>query len=516
MKILVAEDNHFYRRMLEATLSEWGYQVLAAEEGLAAWQVLQQKDAPKLAILDWMMPGLDGLELCRKVRALSRPEPTYIILLTAKGGRENIIAGLEGGADDYISKPFDREELHARLQVGLRIVGLQTSLAARVRELEDALSGAQKMEAIGRLAGGVAHDFNNLLTVIITGSEVLLNSLQPDERQRELIQMVKQSGERGASLTRQLLAFSRKQVLAPVVLDLNTLVANLEKMLRRLIGEDIDLATSLDPALGTVEADPGQIEQVIMNLVVNARDAMPEGGKLTIETRNVEVDEACAAKRASWRPGPYAVLAVSDTGCGMDAATKARIFEPFFTTKEVGKGTGLGLATVYGIVEQSGGRIDVDSEPGRGASFTIYLPRVDKRAPAAETHPRPTDEPAGRETVLLVEDEDPVRVMAREILRLNSYTVLEASNGSEALRIGQQCPGPIHLMLTDVVMPQINGPQLAQRLAPLRPGMKVLYMSGYADGDIVRQHVLEPGMPFLQKPFMPGALAHKVREVLKQ
>ncbi|HEV3263488.1 MAG TPA: response regulator [Gemmataceae bacterium] len=516
MKILVAEDNHFYRRMLEATLTEWGYQVLATDEGLAAWQVLQQKDAPKLAILDWMMPGMDGLELCRKVRGVSRPEPTYIILLTAKGGRENIIAGLEGGADDYISKPFDREELHARLQVGLRIVGLQTSLAARVRELEDALSGAQKMEAIGRLAGGVAHDFNNLLTVIITGSEVLLNNLHPDERQSELIQMIKQSGERGASLTRQLLAFSRKQVLAPVVLDLNALIANLEKMLRRLIGEDIDLVTSLDPALGTVEADPGQVEQVIMNLAVNARDAMPGGGRLTIETRNVELDDARGPKRASWRPGPYAVLAVSDTGCGMDDATRSRIFEPFFTTKELGKGTGLGLATVYGVVQQSGGRIEVDSEPGQGATFKIYLPRVERPAPAPEPTPPPAASPSGRETVLLVEDEDPVRVMAREILRLNSYTVLEAANGGEALRIGQQCPDPIHLMLTDVVMPQINGPQVAERLAALRPEMKVLYMSGYADGEIVRQHVLEPGMPFLQKPFMPGVLANKVREVLNQ
>jgi signal transduction histidine kinase len=513
MKILIADDNDFYRCMLAATLTEWDYEVVSTSEGVAAWQALQEPDAPKIAILDWVMPGMDGLEVCRKLRAVPAAVPTYIILLTAKGGRENIITGLESGADDYINKPFDREELHARLQVGLRIVELQGNLAARVRELEDALSGAQKMEAIGRLAGGVAHDFNNLLTVIISGTEVLLGGVK-DERQRELLQMIKQSGERGASLTRQLLAFSRKQVLAPIVLDLNDLVSNIEKMLRRLIGEDIDLVTTLASGLFTVKADPGQIEQVLMNLVVNARDAMPAGGKLRIETSNVCIDDALASRLRGSAPGDHALLTVSDTGCGMDDAIKARIFEPFFTTKEVGKGTGLGLATVYGVVQQSGGAIEVESEPGRGAAFRVYLPKAKKETPSVDVRPRTVEVRGGNETVLLVEDEAAVRSMARHILQMNSYNVLEASSGMEALSISEQCTDPIHIMVTDVVMPQLSGRQLAERLAPVRPEMKVLYMSGHADDDVVRHRVLEPGMPYLQKPFTPVGLASKVREVL--
>ncbi|HZU37451.1 MAG TPA: response regulator, partial [Gemmataceae bacterium] len=446
-------------------------------------------------------------------RGLRRSEPTYIILLTAKGGRENIIAGLEGGADDYISKPFDREELHARLQVGLRIVGLQASLAARVRELEEALSGAQKMEAVGRLAGGVAHDFNNLLTVIITGTEMLLS--QPlDSRHRELITMVKQSGERGAALTRQLLAFSRRQVLAPVVLDLSGLVTNLEKMLRRLIGEDIELVTSLDPSPAIIEADPGQLEQVIMNLVVNSRDAMPQGGTLTIESRNVVVNEANLMLHPLPRPGVYVLLSVTDTGCGMTPETKVRVFEPFFTTKEVGKGTGLGLATVYGIVQQSRGYIVLDSTLGAGTTFRIYLPAATKPVAPAEPPPNPPNTLVGTETVLLVEDGESVRAMTRRILQSYQYNVLEAADGKQALDVAAQCTGRIHLMLTDVVMPHLSGPQLAEYLAPRRPDMKILYMSGYTDDAMVRHRVVDSGIPFLQKPFTPAALAKKVREVL--
>ena len=514
MRILVAEDNQFYRRVLEATLSQWGYDVSATGDGLAAWEILQERDPPRLAILDWMMPGMDGLELCRRVRAQRRSDPTYLILLTAKGGRDNIIAGLEGGADDYISKPFDREELHARLQVGLRIVGLQSSLSDRVRELEEALSGAQKMEAVGRLAGGVAHDFNNLLTVIITGTDLLLSQKQLDDRQRDLVGMIKQSGERGASLTRQLLTFSRRQVLAPVVLNLNDLVSNLEKMLRRLIGEDIELATVGDARPTVVEADPGQLEQLIMNLVVNARDAMPQGGKLTLETQNVAIGENELLAHSLPHAGHYVLLSVTDTGCGMDAATRARLFEPFFTTKDVGKGTGLGLATVYGIVQQSKGYIVVDSAPGRGATFRVYLPRHGEPALPAASTPKAASALTGQETVLLVEDGDPVRSMARQILQSYHYNVLEAANGQEALRVAAECAGPIHLMLTDVVMPYVSGPQLAEQLAAQRPEMRVVYMSGYTDDAIMRHRVAESGVPFLQKPFTPTSLATKVREVL--
>ncbi len=478
MQILIAEDNEFYRSMLEETLKEWGYEVLCAEDGAAAWKILQGKDAPQLAILDWLMPGLDGLEVCRQVRALGREEPTYLILLTAQNGKENIVAGLKGGADDYICKPFDQDELHARLQVGLRIVGLQASLADRVRELEQALSGAQKMEAIGRLAGGVAHDFNNLLTVILGSSEVMLKRKKLDPTDQELVRMVRQAGERGSGLTRQLLAFSRRQARTPEILSLSQRVAGFESMLRRLIGEDINLVTKLDPAVHPVLADAGQVEQVIMNLVVNARDAMPDGGTMTIETCNVELDDAFTAKHPSFRPGSYALLAVSDTGCGMDAGTKKHLFEPFFTTKEVGKGTGLGLATVYGIVKHSDGHIRVESEPGRGATFRIYLPRAtsapEKPGPASKSACR---SPAnGTETVLLVEDEEAVRTLARTILREHQYHVLEARDGVEAMQVSSQWAKPIDLMVTDVVMPRLSGHQLAERLVPIQPTMKVLFM----------------------------------------
>jgi signal transduction histidine kinase len=517
VKILIADDNPFYRHVLEAALTEWSYEVLSAADGEAAWDVLRGKDPPKLAILDWVMPGLDGLEVCRRVRAMSRAQPTYIILLTAKGGKENVITGLAAGADDYVSKPFDREELQARLQTGLRIVGLQANLADRVRELEGALSGAQKMEAVGRLAGGVAHDFNNLLTVILGNCDLLLHEQGLAERQRESIQMIKSSGERGATLTRQLLAFSRKQVLAPIVLQLNALETNLEKMLGRLIGENHHLTTSLDPDLWPVRADPGQLEQVIRNLVVNARDAMPRGGQITLTTANVEIGDNGPRGLFTVPPGPYVLLEVSDTGCGMDEPTQARIFEPFFTTKPVGKGTGLGLATVYGIVKQSGGYVQVESEPGRGTAFRIYLPPVVQApAPADESRPMEADPSGHKETVLLVEDEAPVRNIAREILKRNNYAVLEACDGNEALRISDRCTGPIHLILTDVIMPEISGPQLVELLVPQRPNVKVLYVSGYTDDALVQVFQSGSRAAFLQKPFTSASLARKVREVLDQ
>jgi signal transduction histidine kinase len=475
--------------------------------------VLRQPDAPRLAILDWVMPGMDGAEVCRRLRALKREEPTYIILLTAKGGKENIIAGLESGADDYISKPFDREELHARLQVGLRIVNLQSSLAARVRELEQALSGAQKMEAVGRLAGGVAHDFNNLLTIILASSDLLLED-ELSERQRDAIHMIKQSGERGAALTRQLLAFSRKQVLRPVVVGLNSLVANIEKMLRRLIGEDIELTVHQGADLYPVLADVGQLEQVLMNLVVNARDAMSGGGRIVIETRNAQLSDRDVAGRWPAQPGPHAVLVVRDTGCGMDEETRRHLFEPFFTTKEPGKGTGLGLATVYGIIRQSNGHIEVDSSPGQGSELRIYLPRttqVPEEVRRSSTAGRPE---RGAEVVLVVEDEDGVRALTRQILQAHSYTVLEACDGEDALRVSAGYPSPIHLLLTDVVMPHLGGPQLADRLLLERPTLKVLYMSGYPDASIPSRCGADLEHHFLQKPFSPTALTRKVREVL--
>ncbi|MFL6210413.1 MAG: PAS domain S-box protein [Pyrinomonadaceae bacterium] len=399
--------------------------------------------------------------------------------------------------------------------VAVGVQGIARDVTER-KLLEEQLRQAQKMEAVGQLAGGVAHDFNNLLTAITGYSELTLMRLQAADPLRRNIEEVKKAGERAAALTRQLLAFSRKQVLQPKVIDLNAVVSELEKMLRRLIGEDIGLRTALAPTLGSIKADPGQIEQIIMNLVVNARDAMPQGGKLTIETQNVYLDEDYAKTHIAVTPGPYVLLAVSDTGTGMDEKIRARIFEPFFTTKEVGKGTGLGLSTVYGIVKQSGGNIWVYSEVGLGTTFKVYLPRVDE---GAEEYQRGAETEAalyGTETILLAEDEEMVRKLAREVLEMYGYQVLEAANGGAALLICERHTEPIHLLITDVIMPEMSGRKLAARLARLRPEMKVLYMSGYTDNAIVHQGVLDEGTNFIQKPFAPHALAQKVRAVLAE
>lgn len=383
-----------------------------------------------------------------------------------------------------------------------------------LRRSEEQLRQAQKMEAVGKLAGGVAHDFNNLLTVINGHAALSLRRLSQDDPLRRKLEAINEAGERATSLTRQLLAFSRKQIMQPKVLDLNHVIFETNKMLQRLIGEDIDLLIGLTPDLGKVKADPGQIEQVLMNLSVNARDAMPKGGKVTIETQNVYIDEEYSSRHLSVHPGRYVMLAVSDTGCGMDAATKERIFEPFFTTKETGKGTGLGLSTIYGIVKQSGGSVWVYSEVGQGTTFKIYLPCVD--SPTEEFKLITDDAKAtpGTETVLLVEDEEMVRNMTKEILQESGYQVLEAQHGHEALLVAERHNGPIHLMLSDVVMPQMSGRELAEQLAPVRRDMKVLYMSGYTDDAIVHHGVLDAGMAFIEKPFTPNALTRKLREVL--
>jgi two-component system cell cycle sensor histidine kinase/response regulator CckA len=383
------------------------------------------------------------------------------------------------------------------------------------RKLENQLRHAQKMEAVGRLAGSVAHDFNNLLSVILGYSNLLLLDLKPVDPIRGDIEYMKLAGEKAATLTRQLLAFSRQQVLAPRVLDLNQVVRESEQMLRRLVGEDIEFVTLYDRNLSPVRADAGQIDQVVMNLVLNARDAMPSGGKLTIETHDVSLDESYAKDHLEVKPGVYAMLAVSDTGIGMDKETLTRIFEPFFTTKGVGKGTGLGLSTVFGIVHQSGGSIWVYSEPGGGTSVKVYLPKAKPTDTelAEAVAPTPTSL-RGSETILLVEDQDDVRQVAREILTRHGYHVVAARNAGEALLTCERHPRSIHLLLTDVVMPQMSGRELSERLLPLRPEMKVLYMSGYTDNVIVHHGILDSGVAYLQKPLVPDTLARKVREVL--
>ena len=384
------------------------------------------------------------------------------------------------------------------------------------KKLEEQFRQSQKMEAIGTLAGGIAHDFNNLLTVIIGNSQLALMDVIKDESLRKEIEEIKKAGERAAALTRQLLAFSRKQVIKPEVMDINKGINETNKMLKRMIGEHIEILTILDPELEKVYADSGQIDQMIINLTINARDAMPKGGKLTIETANADLNENYFREHGitGIKSGHYVVLAVSDTGIGMDKETREHIFEPFFTTKKVGKGTGLGLSTVYGIVKQNNGFVWVYSEPGKGTTFKSYLPKVKGDADAEEKEQTPVVDFGGFETVLLVEDDDGLRKFAQEVFLMHGYRVLDAENGEDALRVSKEHDGQIHLLLTDVVMPRMGGKELAERLQPLYPGMKVIYMSGYTDNAIVHHGVLEPGLNFLEKPFTPEGLACKVRETL--
>ena len=382
------------------------------------------------------------------------------------------------------------------------------------RHLEDQYRQAQKMEAIGQLAGGVAHDFNNLLTVINGYSEMLLAALPAGDRHRGVVEEVYRAGERAAMLTRQLLTFSRQEVVAPRVLDVNGVVEGAAQLLRRLIGEDIRLDTALAADLDRVTADPGQVEQVIMNLAVNARDAMPRGGRLTVETANVDLDGGYAGQHAGVAPGRYVLLAVSDTGHGMSPEVQRRIFEPFFTTKGQGKGTGLGLATVFGIVEQSGGHLGVYSEVGRGATFKVYLPSAGRPASVAGPADAEPDLPTGAATVLVVEDDEQVRGLTRMALETLGYTVLEAGGGKQAVRVAVAHGGPIDLLVTDVVMPGMSGREVAETVRAARPGVRVLFVSGYTDDAVVRHGVLTAEMAFLQKPFTLAALGGKVREVL--
>ena len=398
---------------------------------------------------------------------------------------------------------------------GRRLLGCHLDITER-KSLEEQFRQAQKMESIGRLAGGVAHDFNNLLTIILGYSDVLLQDSVLDEGTRDSLQEIKRAGERAASLTRQLLAFSRKQVLEPAMLDVNLAVGDCEKILRRLLGADVELVTLLSPDLDQVKADAGQLEQVLLNLAINARDAMPQGGKLTIETSATELDETYVRQHPGVKPGRHVVLTVSDTGCGMDDHTKAHIFEPFFTTKQKGKGTGLGLAMVFGFIKQSGGHVAVASEPGKGSTFKIFLPAAD--GPPAETAATMTDANAvsGPETILLVEDETGVRTLAQLILKNCGYTVLAAARGDEALTLAQAHPGPIHLLISDVVMPGMGGRELADKMAAVRPGLKTLFMSGYTDDTIVRHGIQASETAFLHKPFTVDGLPLKVRKVLDQ
>ena len=446
--------------------------------------------------------------------------------LSVEKSQKMISIAMEQGSHffEWKHKRVNGEEFYARVLLASIKLSGKKILQATVRDitehkkLEAQLRQSQKMEAIGILAGGVAHDFNNILTTIIGNAELALMNVIKDKSLRKGIKEIKKAGERAASLTRQLLAFSRKQIVQPKILDINELLTDMEKMLGRLIGEDIEMLTIPAPALWQVEIDPGQIEQVIMNLAINAKDAMPCGGKLTIETANADLDENYSHEHGieEKKSGRYVMLAVSDTGIGMDKETHEHIFEPFFTTKKVGKGTGLGLATVYGIVKQNNGFIWVYSEPKQGATFKVYLPEVKKDADPEKKEKKPVVKLAGSETVLIVEDDGLLRNLAQNTLQRYGYKVLDAKNGEDAIRVCKEYDGRIDLMITDVVMPKIGGREAAKRLLPLYPQMKVIYMSGYTDDAIVHHGVLEPGLNFLEKPFTLEGLARKVREVLNQ
>jgi len=461
-----------------------------------------------LILSDCSLPAFDGLSAMSIVRARWPDLP--VILVSGTLGEELAIDSLKDGATDYVLK-----QRLSRLVPAVRRAMQEVEERAERRRLEAQFIEAQKTEVIGQLAGGVAHDFNNIIAVIMGYSDLMMQELGPDDRLRKHVGEIRHASERAAALTGQLLVFSRKQKVQPVVLDLNEVVKDLDRMLRRLIGENIQMTIVPGNQIGRVKADPGYIGQVLMNLVVNARDAMPNGGKLVIATNNLTLDENGARTRTGATPGDYVLLSVSDTGTGMTDEVKARLFEAFFTTKPKGKGTGLGLATCQTIAQQSGGHISVESEIGKGTTFRIYLPQV-KQPLAVEARPIQTGPlPRGSETLLVVEDEPSVRHLARGVLEAQGYKVLSASNGQEALHVAREHKGsPIRLVITDVIMPLMSGKVMAEWLKTTYPGLSILFTSGYTDDAIAQHGVLEPDVAFLPKPYTPAALARKVREIL--
>jgi two-component system cell cycle sensor histidine kinase/response regulator CckA len=503
LRVLIIEDSEDDALLLLRELRRGGYDpdYMRVEDAGQMQEALQQKW--DLVVSDFSMPHFDPLSALRilEERGLDIP----CIVVSGSVDETTILKAMKAGAADYLTKD-NLMRLAPAVDRELR----EAEGRRERRRLEDQVRHAQKMEAIGRLAGGVAHDFNNLLTVITGYSELLLIDPQLSESTRSALEEIKKAAERGGTLTRQLLVFSRKQKLTPQTVNLNDLVANMEKMLTRLIAENIELVTVLQPDLGMVRTDAGQLEQVIMNLVVNARDAMPEGGKLLIETGNVSLP----AQQLDLKTGPYVRLAITDTGIGMNAETQSHIFEPFFTTKEPGKGTGLGLATVYGIVKQSGGAINVYSEPGRGTTFRVYLPRVDQQTEVVAPQRAAPQSLDGRETVLVVEDDPEVRRLIGGILRARGYHVIESTKGEEAIRFAHTLPDPMQLIVADVILPEMSGPEVVRRVKEARPGIRALYISGYTDEAVLRHGTLEAGAIFLSKPFVPEALAGKVREAL--
>lgn len=526
-KILITEDEGIVALDLQSTLEGMGYSVVAvASSGEEAIEKAE-KTQPDLVLMDIMLAGdMDGVTAAEQIHdQLHIP----VIFLTAYADDHILERAKRAEPYGYIIKPFKEDrEVHIAIEMALDKLEMERELAKYREHLEEILAErtaelkksneqflqSQKMESVGQLAGGVAHDFNNLLTPIMGYAQMGLAKLPDGDALITHFEEILKAAEHASTLTRQLLSFSRRQVIEPKVIDLNYLLSNVDKMLRRLINEDIELVILPADNLSLVEADEGQIEQVLINLAVNSSHAMPNGGRLTIETGNVVLETACR-NRPDAPPGPYVVLSVTDTGVGMTGEVKSHIFEPFFTTKEKGKGTGLGLSTCYGIVRQAEGHIEVSSEPGQGATFKVYLPRTGAARPAPNLEGDFAGMPPGTETVLLAEDETSVREMAAHVLRDQGYTVLEAANGAEALRIAEEGPNEnIQLLLTDVVMPQMGGRELAIQLRSRYQHVKVLFTTAYMDPEFDLRHQQGFETSFLQKPYLPDVLARKVREVL--
>lgn len=515
LSVLFADDSENDVLLLLRALKKGGYQPDHMRVSSAGdMQAALQSKAWDIVISDYEMPGFGGLEALEILKASGQDLP--FILASAVLREETAVSAMKAGAHDFIMKgrlarlvpAIERELREAETR------SARKAAEAALRQSEEQLRQAQKLEAVGRLAAGVAHDFNNILTAITGHSELLMRAMGTDDARRKHGEQIEKAAYMAAALTRQLLTFSRKQVIEPRTLNLNEIILNIQKMLSRLVGENIELHTKADPNTGAIKADPNQIEQVIMNLAVNARDAMPGCGKLSISTGNILLDEIQAKKFPELQPGNYVTLAITDTGTGMTDEVKAHLFEPFFTTKAPGKGTGLGLATCFGIVKQNDGHIDVESEPGKGTTFTIYLPQVSGITEPQPTRGNVTDAAGGSETLLIVEDEPSVLELAVFTLREKGYTVFQAANGEEGLRTTREHHGKIDLVLTDVVMPRMGGKEMADAIHLDYPQTRVLFTSGYTEDAISHHGVLRPGIEFLQKPYMTVTLARKVREVL--
>ncbi len=533
-RILVVDDEESVRTSERRFLEDGGFTVAEAADGVQALELLRTAGAD-LVLLDLRMPRLSGIETLKRIR-VEWPELPAIVASGA-GTMHDVVQALRLGAWDYLAKPIEdlnilghaingalersrliREnrhyQRHLEEEVDRRAAELKGAYAANVM-LEQQFHEAQKMESVGRLAGGVAHDLNNLLSPILGYGEMLMRHMDASDAHRTSVEQMVRAGERARDLVLQLLAFSRKQVLEFKPIDLNLAVTGFEKLLRRTIREDIGIKFFPGEPVPAIRGDVGQLEQVLMNLAVNAQDAMPDGGRLTIETATTNLDDAYAATHPEMTPGRYVMLAVSDTGHGMNAATQARLFEPFFTTKPVGQGTGLGLATSYGIVKQHGGHICAYSEWGKGTTFKIYLPALETAVGQASATPAPASEDLrGTEAVLLVEDDDMVREVTRIMIEQHGYTVLLARNGTEAMSIMEKHDGAMHLLLTDVVMPEMNGRELFAIITAKYPNLRVLFMSGYAASAIAHGGILDEGVNFIQKPFTMHQLASKIRNAL--